>query len=63
MKKYISIYFRVWQNYIKTYDKPSIGLDAGDRIALDYKFKRSGAPPCQYDKEDRRFVMRGKYKR
>jgi len=35
------------------------GLDAGDRIALDYKFKKSGAPPCQYDKEDRRFVMRG----
>ena len=59
----IDIYFRICQSYIKTKDNPFIGLDAGDRIALDYKFKRSGAPPCQYDKEDRRFVMRGKYKR
>ena len=37
------------------------GLDAGDRIALDSKFRPTDAPPCQYDKEDLRFVMKGKY--
>lgn len=36
-----------------------IGLDAGDRLALDAKFKPTDAPPCQYDKEDLRFVMKG----
>ena len=36
-----------------------IGLDAGDRLALDAKFKPTEAPPCQYDKEDMRFVMKG----
>jgi len=35
------------------------GLDSGDRRALDAKFKPTDAPPCQYDKEDLRFVMKG----
>ena len=35
-------------------------LDAGDRKALDAKFKPTDAPPCQFDKEDLRFVLKGK---
>ena len=37
-----------------------IGLDAGDRIALSTRFEGAGEPPCQYDKEDRRFVLKGR---
>ena len=37
-----------------------LGLDAGDRKALDAKFKPTDAPPCQFDKEDLRFVLKGK---
>ena len=36
------------------------GLDAGDRKALDAKFKPTDAPPCQFDKEDLRFVLKGR---
>ena len=39
---------------------PFLGLDAGDRKALDAKFKPTDAPPCQFDKEDLRFVLKGK---
>lgn len=35
------------------------GLDSGDRKALDAKFKPTDAPPCQFDKEDLRFVLKG----
>ena len=37
-----------------------LGLDSGDRKALDAKFKPTDAPPCQFDKEDLRFVLKGK---
>ena len=37
-----------------------LGLDAGDRKALDAKFKPTDAPPCQFDKEDLRFVLKGR---
>ena len=36
-----------------------LGLDSGDRKALDAKFKPTDAPPCQFDKEDLRFVLKG----
>ena len=36
-----------------------IGLDAGDRLALDAKCEHTNSQPCQYDKEDMRFVMKG----
>ena len=39
---------------------PFLGLDGGDRKALDAKFKPTDAPPCQFDKEDLRFVLKGK---
>lgn len=35
------------------------GLDAGDRIALFTRFEGAGETPCQYDKEDHRFVLKG----
>ena len=35
------------------------GLDAGDRIALFTRFQGTGETPCQYDKEDHRFVLKG----
>ena len=38
-----------------------LGLDSGDRKALDAKFKPTDAPPCQFDKEDLRFVLKGNY--
>ena len=38
-----------------------LGLDSGDRKALDAKFKPTDAPPCQFDKEDLRFVLKGKF--
>ena len=37
-----------------------LGLDAGDRLSIDAKFRSKDATPCQYDKEDRRFVLKGK---
>ena len=38
-----------------------LGLDSGDRKALDAKFKPTDAPPCQFDKEDLRFVLKGNF--
>ena len=38
------------------------GLDAGDRVALDERFRHTDAPPRQYDKEDRRFILKGNLK-
>jgi hypothetical protein len=38
-----------------------LGLDAGDRKALDQKYKPTEAPPCQFDKEDLRFVLKGNF--
>ena len=35
------------------------GLDAGDRMALFTRFEGTGETPCQYDKEDHRFVLKG----
>ena len=35
------------------------GLDAGDRLALFTRFEGAGETPCQYDKEDHRFVLKG----
>ena len=36
------------------------GLDGGDRVALDERFRDTDAPPRQYDKEDHRFILKGK---
>ena len=44
--------------FLSTFDLPS-GLDAGDRIALFDRFEGAGETPCQYDKEDHRFVLKG----
>ena len=35
------------------------GLDAGDRKALDQRFRSDDYPNCQIDKEDKRFVLKG----
>ena len=40
-----------------------LGLDSGDRKALDAKFKPTDAPPLQFDKEDLRFVLKGNFSR
>ena len=44
-----------------TFMSSILGLDAGDRKALDQKYKPTEAPPCQFDKEDLRFVLKGNF--
>lgn len=38
--------------------KQHAGLDEGDMRAVDHTFKQTDAP-CQLDKEDKRFVLKG----
>ena len=61
-KKYSKMYAKIKNPQLLKRVKSSLfylGLDRGDRLALDARFKPTAAPPCQYDKEDLRFVMKG----